>query len=63
VVRPLVLISPRKDLLLKSPRLEHSKEETSLLVNLEDSTIEEISPLLLSTVLKTKYTGKLKSNN
>ena len=59
----LVWTSPRKGLYLKNQELVHSNKEISHPVNSEDSTIEVIFQLPLNMVLKTEFTGKLRSNN
>jgi len=63
VARPLVLISLRRDLPLKSQELALSIEDQFLLVSSEDSMTEETSPLLWSMDPRTKSTGKLRFNN
>ena len=63
VVKLHLSISLRKSLHLKSQELVHLTREPFHLLSSEDSTIEEIFPLLLSMDLKTRSTGKLKSNS
>jgi hypothetical protein len=63
VERPLAWTSQRIDQHHRSQKQALSTRDRSLQVSSEDSTIEETFQLLLSTDLRTRFTGKLKFSN